>query len=161
MKIIQLTDKSWILKSNDITVGTLFRQDEQFLFMSPEKKAYYNTFEDFTSDYGIKKILNSDDASVIPSHIKLENINGYPVKHDGFKIVDGVNPPRYTKGSTLSKSEFCAGYWIVKNNNTYCQKLCPKYSTINENESIGPFKTKIEMLQKFNTLLKEIKMMGA
>jgi hypothetical protein len=160
MKIIQLTDNSWILKKNDITIGTLFKSTNGLLFMSPERRKQYSSFEDFQKDWGIKKIINDDDVSSSPDDCITNNINGFPIKHKNIKIIENANPPQYIKGNTNSKAIFAAGYWVVKNDNFWVTKLCPKLLTIKDNESHGPFKSRLEMNNVVKILNQEIKMSG-
>lgn len=160
MKIVQLTDNSWILKKSEITVGTLFKGANGLLFMSPEKRKKYASFDEFQKEWGIRKILNADDAGATPDDAISSEINGFPIKHNNVKVIENSDPPQYIKGNANAKAVFAAGYWVVRNGNIWVAKLCPKMQTVEENETHGPFKSRLEMNTALRKLNHEIKMSG-
>ena len=86
---------------------------------------------------------------------EIGNIDGYPVKHLGAVEVKHESLPAYRR-STTSNTLYSAGYYGVKFPNGWVTSYCPKMSTLNENEFLGPFKTKLEMQNSISQKKKAI-----
>jgi len=48
----------------------------------------------------------------------------------------------------MSKSYFCAGYYLVKFANNWAKAYCPKLITLQRYEFQGPFRTKEDMTEQ-------------
>ena len=62
--------------------------------------------------------------------------------------------PVYTK-APKSKSQFCAGYFIICFEKGWRKAYCPKMITLSRYKYKGPMKTKLEMQQVLNNAVKE------
>ena len=62
--------------------------------------------------------------------------------------------PVYTK-TPKSKSQFCAGYYIICFEKGWRKAYCPKMITLSRYEYKGPIKTKLEMQQVLNDAVKQ------
>ena len=62
--------------------------------------------------------------------------------------------PVYTK-TPKSKSQFCAGYYIICFEKGWRKAYCPKMITLSRYDYKGPMKTKLEMQQVLNNAVKE------
>ena len=62
--------------------------------------------------------------------------------------------PVYTK-TPKSKSQFCAGYYIICFEKGWRKAYCPKMITLSRYKYKGPMKTKLEMQQVLNNAVKE------
>lgn len=158
MKLLQLTDNSWIAKENGNSVGTLFRRPEGFLWMTPESHEAFLTFEEFTARFDDVEI-EEDDA--IPNDT-ITMLEGYPIKHQNIIVISGTHPPQYKRDTLKGKAVFAAGYWAVRSGNTWVGKFCPKVATIDANPHYvkGPFKSKIELNHTLALLNRAIKLSG-
>jgi hypothetical protein len=61
--------------------------------------------------------------------------------------------PLFAK-SDKSKSQYCAGYYVIKFRKGWVKSLCPKLITLERNNYYGPFKTENEMKIVLNTVNK-------
>lgn len=142
-KLVQLTTNSWLLRAGVTSSGILFKLEAgDYLFMSPTLKSSYATLEDVSKKFGkLEKEERKSDEQI-------STIRAYPVKHDGIAVVS-EEPPLYTKGGAMV---FAAGYWGLKFTNGWTQAYCPKYETCQKYESVGPFTTRLEMLNHLSML---------
>jgi hypothetical protein len=62
--------------------------------------------------------------------------------------------PVYTK-TPKSKSQFCAGYYIICFEKGWRKAYCPKMITLSRYKYKGPIKSKIEMQQVLNDAVKQ------
>ena len=68
--------------------------------------------------------------------------------------------PVYTK-TPKSKSQFCAGYYIICFEKGWRKAYCPKIITLQRYRYKGPIKTKTEMVAQLNEALKVSKWTAA
>lgn len=80
-------------------------------------------------------------------------VYGYPTSHTPHNVLWNVKLklPLYTKNEK-SSSFYCAGYYIVKYNKTFVDEFMPKLITLQRYEYEGPFKTKIEQLERLKAM---------
>lgn len=142
-KILQLTENSWIFRAGDSNSGILFKTDEGYMFMGPKTRTTYTSLDEVKKKYGNIKVVEREEV------VDNSTLNGYPVKHSVITKVSDM-PPVYTKDN--GKTEYVAGYWGLLFNQGWTQAFCPKKSTIDANESVGPFKNRLEMLNHLSTL---------
>jgi hypothetical protein len=143
-KILQLTENSWILRAGDLNSGLLFKTDEGYLFLGAKTKSTFETLDDVKKKFGNIKVVEREEI------INNNTLNGYPVKHNGQITKVSDQPPVYTKEG--GKTEFVAGYWGLLFQNGWTGAFCPKKSTVDSNENVGPFKNRLEMLNHLSTL---------
>lgn len=141
-KILQLTNNSWLIRAGSGASGLLFKTEADYLFMSPTSRL---TFDDLAA---VEKKFGKLDTEHRVEEEEVANIRGYPVKHQGITVVS-EDPALYTTGGRVV---FAAGYWGLKFTNGWTQAFCPKKRTLEEYESVGPFKNKLEMLNHLGNL---------
>ena len=61
--------------------------------------------------------------------------------------------PLFAK-SSKSKSQYCAGYYVIKFRKGWVKSFCPKLITLERYPFHGPFKTEIEMRNTLNIVNK-------
>lgn len=142
LKLTQLTPHSWLMQVGSVYTGILHRSINEYTVLSNGNISRYNE-KTLKQKYGKITYNEVEEAKSIST------INGYPVKHDNINIVS-EEPPLYTKNT--SDIQFIAGYWCNRFKNGWNLVLCPKYSTVLENESSGPFKHRIEALNMITVL---------
>ena len=84
------------------------------------------------------------------------NVHGYPCPQHPYNPIFDVQKqlPIYTK-TPKSKSQFCAGYYIICFEKGWRKAYCPKMITLSRYKYKGPIKSKIEMQQVLNNAVKE------
>jgi hypothetical protein len=141
-RMIQLTENSWMIKTGNDKSGLLFKMLDKFLFLGLTSRREFETEDD------VIKIFGDFEQSSVVAEETLESIDGYPLKHIGVTLIS-KKPPIYTKGTALT---FCAGYWAIKMTRGWILAFCPKQKTTTENESVGPFKNRLEALNQVGML---------
>jgi hypothetical protein len=138
-----LEDKFWIIENNGIRVGTLSKEIDGFVLTQNGKVSVYDDKlqlnKTFGTEFLVAKITN-------PDKLLEKTVNGFPTKVYPYNEMYDIKRklPLFTK-SDLSKSVYCAGYYLIKFNVTWLKSFCPKLSTLEQNEFKGPYKSEIEM----------------
>jgi hypothetical protein len=142
-KIYQLTNNSWIIRAGVDDSGLLFKKLEGYLFLSATKRIEFNSMNDVSKRFGKlqEEIRENKDT-------QLSIISGFPVRHDNITVIS-EDPPLYTKGTDLI---FAAGYWCEKCATGWNLSFCPKQKTTQKPDVIGPFKNRLEAMNKMNSL---------
>jgi len=141
-----LKNKFWIVEDNNVRVGTLSFNDDQFMLSDSSGTHFFNKTQ-------LKKKLGSD-VSWQKLEIKesvVREIHGFPTSCDPFNSMYDVKQklPLFTK-SNKSKSLYCAGYYIIRFEKGWVKSFCPKLITVERYETRGPFKTELEMRQELS-----------
>lgn len=151
-----LKNKYWIIEDNDVRIGTLSFNNDQYIFTNKSEVCVFNTENDLTNRFGVTVNWKLPEENQID---KKENfdINGYPIGVQPYKCMFDIK----RKISLFSKSEksdslYCAGYFILKFPKGWTKAFCPKLVTIEQYEYKGPFKTLIEMKQALAQANKQI-----
>jgi hypothetical protein len=138
-----LEDKFWIVEQEGIRIGTLTKDNDNFVYSKKGEVQFYNNEKEIASTFGkdflTAKITKEESNSDLTVH-------GYPTRSAPFNSMYDIKRklPLFTK-SEKSKSVYCAGYYLVKFNVNWLKSFCPKLITIERNEFMGPYKTELEM----------------
>jgi hypothetical protein len=148
-KLKPITEKSWLVlnDADENRVGLLTEiRDQYVLMVSGAKQQFLNRKE-------VNKFFNEDVFSSVPAEPIIEDdvkktyfINGYPVDFDNPSevLVKGNRLPLFSKKAT-SEVYYSAGYYCLNFPKNWMPAYCPKLSTLETYEYVGPFKTEIEM----------------
>lgn len=138
----QLLPTSWILFGDGDRLGLVSQEGSQIHLIGKIEPKTYDSLEALADHLGSDLTIEipSDDAP----DVQAGEINGYPVKHGGFRnaVIDPI--ATYTR-TEKSEIRYAAGYYALKFPHGWTAALCPKITTLGEYESIGPFRTKMEM----------------
>lgn len=148
-------NKEWLVKDNGIKIGSISKDKKGYSFLcngrqipldSSEIKNYFGSVlsEESLKQNKIAK-LNEDSYSIYD----------YPCSSRPFDPVYSVKKklPLFAK-SDKSKSQYCAGYYVIKFRKGWVKSFCPKLITLERYQYHGPFKTETEMKQVLNTVNK-------
>ena len=132
-----VSNKFWILKDGSIKVGEVNIQNNKYNVSVHGQQMLYQTRDAVVNDTGI----NLPDVATPANKDKI--IHGYPVQGDYFNAMWDLklNLPLYTKNKD-SKSQFAAGYYVIKIKGTWRSILSPKLIILQRNEYHGPYKEK-------------------
>ena len=90
--------------------------------------------------------------------VQIDNfdVHGFPCSQHPYNPMFDVQKqlPVYTK-TPKSKSQFCAGYYIICFEKGWRKAYCPKMITLSRYKYQGPMKTKLEMQQVLNNAVKD------
>ncbi len=146
--IVKVTENSWLVRASTQNMsGLLQKKNDDIYFLTTTHSEKFDNFNDFEDSYGKIKIV---DKSISNEDIIVE-INGYTVKHKDVIIIDDGDIPLYKKTET-SDIVYAAGYWLVEFASGWVKVLCPKTTTLTENEFKGPYKTNLEAAKELSNL---------
>ena len=156
-----IKDKFWIMESNGQKLGTLQKEESNgWIFLSKNhEKEVFHTKDSLYKKFGDKIFANE---ITVPVKDDKENeatsweVHSFPVNQKPFNPIFDVQKklPIYTKAKK-SKSQFCAGYYIIDFPKGWRKAYCTKLITLQRYDFKGPIKTKIEMQQILNNAIKE------
>lgn len=144
--------KYWIVEAEGEKLGTLSKEKKGYSFMRKGQKVDIADLAVFQTLFGIT--INEDQLkkerakkqTVDKTVSKDYSIYDYPCSSKPYGPVYDVRQklPIYSK-SDKSKSQYCAGYYVIKFRKGWVKSFCPKLITLERYEHRGPFKTEIEM----------------
>ena len=146
-------NKFWIVQNYGQKVGTLQKNKEGYILVTPKDKIHFENVEKVYDAFGhdffecaVKK--NTKDSKVMEAH-------GYPTSTQSFNPLLDVqnNLPLYSK-SRKSKSLYCAGYYTIRFAKGWVKSFCPKLITLQRYDYKGPFTTELEMRQVLSNVSK-------
>ena len=154
-------DKFWIMEQNGEKLGTLQKQaDNGWIFLSKQDKndrQVFHTQESLFAKFGFG-IFDQSNVKQPPQEVQTDNfdVHGYPCSQHPYNPMFDVQKhlPVYTK-TPKSKSQFCAGYYIICFEKGWRKAYCPKMITLSRYRSKGPMKTKMEMQQVLAEAVKQ------
>ena len=152
-------DKFWIVEQNGEKLGTLSKQDDNgWIFLSKkDKRQVFHTQESLFTRFGFN-IFEEGAIKRVEEEVQSDNfdVHGYPCRQHPYNPMFDVQKqlPVYTK-TPKSKSQFCAGYYIICFEKGWRKAYCPKMITLSRYEYKGPIKTKLEMQQVLNNAVRE------
>ena len=119
-------DKFWIVEQNGQKLGTLQKQaDNGWIFLSKQQS---------------KEVFHTQESLFTKF---------------GFGMFDESNIKKPEEEIPKSKSQFCAGYYIICFEKGWRKAYCPKMITLSRYDYKGPIKTKLEMQQVLNDAVKQ------
>jgi len=144
-----IPDKEWIITENSKKIGSISKSKKGYFLTKNGQRVQISNL----SEYGIAL----PDKS-ISSGIKIPEsyvIYEYPCSSKPFDPIYNLKKrlPIFTK-STKSKSQFCAGYYVIQFRKGWVKSFCPKLITLERYPYKGPFKTEQEMKTELNKINK-------
>ena len=152
-------DKFWIVEEHGQKLGTLQKKDDNgWIFLSKkDHRQVFHTQESLFTRFGfnIFEKSNTPEEPIIEQTSNF-TVHGYPCSQSPYNPMFDVQKqlPIYTK-TPKSKSQFCAGYYIICFEKGWRKAYCPKMITLSRYKYKGPIKSKIEMQQVLNNAVKE------
>ena len=153
-------DKFWIVEEHGQKLGTLQKKDDNgWIFLSKkDHRQVFHTQESLFTKFGFNIFEEKQKDSIVDVIKQTDNfeVHGYPCSQHPFNPMFDVQNqlPVYTK-APKSKSQFCAGYYIICFEKGWRKAYCPKMITLSRYKYKGPMKSKIEMQQVLNNAVKE------
>jgi hypothetical protein len=153
--------KFWLVEAEGEKLGTLTKEKKGYSFMRQGRKVDIADLAVFQTLFGItitEEQLKKEKLSKTKSEVKKEEIYtiyDFPCSSKPYNPVYDVRQklPIYSK-SDKSKSQYCAGYYIIKFRKGWVKSFCPKLITLERYDNRGPFKNEIEMRTMLNIMNK-------
>lgn len=151
---VLIPNKEWLLTNDNYKIGSISRSKKGYSFLCKGKKVDFDELEEITSQFGIT-VLDNNLKKITGTDNKIYYIYDYPCSSKAYEPVYSIRKklPLYAK-SSKSKSQYCAGYYIIKFRKGWVKSFCPKLITLDRYPYHGPFKTEIEMKNMLNSINK-------
>ena len=151
-------NKFWIVEEKGQKLGTLQKNDDNgWIFLSKQKdRQVFANEESLRSRFGFNIFDENKQVEAEPEQVDNFDVHGYPCSQHPYNPMFDVQKqlPVYTK-TPKSKSQFCAGYYIICFEKGWRKAYCPKMITLSRYAYKGPMKSKLEMQQVLNNAVKE------
>ena len=148
-----IPNKSWLLETDGLKIGTLSKERSSYSILKNGTKITVGTVKDVKEKLGI---VFHDTVKVSKADSKEFAVYEFPCGSKPFGSVYDIRKrlPIYAK-STKSKSQYCAGYYVIKFRKGWVKSFCPKLITLDRYPFQGPYKTETEMKQALTNLSKK------
>ena len=153
-------DKFSIVEEHGQKLGTLQKKDDNgWIFLSKkDHRQVFHTQESLFTKFGFNIFEEKTKEPIVDVIEQTDNfeVHGYPCSQSPYNPMFDVQKqlPVYTK-APKSKSQFCAGYYIICFEKGWRKAYCPKMITLSRYNYKDPIKTKLEMQQVLNNAVKE------
>jgi hypothetical protein len=134
-----INTNSWILQEWGNRVGVL-SLTEKWNVLDKTGQHSYSSLEELQSLNEWRIDFETGDESSEPA---VDKIGIFPIKHTLPQSIEMEPIVSYTK-TTKSLIRFAAGYWGIRFDHGWTAVFCPKVETVLNNETAGPFTSKIE-----------------
>lgn len=151
-----IPNKEWILEDEGVKIGSISKRKKGYDFLRKGKKFEFKSLEEVKKELGIT-IIDGGAKKKVEAVLQEDSfcIYDYPCSSKPFEPVYNVKKklPLFAK-SAKSKSQYCAGYYVIKFRKGWVKSFCPKLITLERYPYHGPFKTEVEMRAMLNTVNK-------
>jgi hypothetical protein len=151
---VLVPNKEWLVKDGESKIGTIIKNKQGYSFQKHGSQIPFASFEEIKSQFGII-MLDDTVKKIKPVTSDKNSIYDYPCSSRPYEPVYSVKEklPLFSK-SSKSKSQYCAGYYVIKFRKGWVKSFCPKLITLERYPYHGPFKTEQEMKAMLNTVNK-------
>ena len=158
VKLKSITEKSWLVlgDTEDNRIGLLTEIRDQYTLMVQGAKQQFLTRKDVNKFFN-EDIFKNIAEPVVETEVKKDYfINGYPVEFDSPNevLIKGSKLPLFSKKAT-SDVYYSAGYYCLNFPKNWMPAYCPKLTTLDSYEYVGPFKTETEMRLQLTKMRKD------
>lgn len=140
-KLKPITETSWIMHDHGTRIAIVVASGNKFKAIGNLDKKEFDSIEDIGTF--LKASISIEEVAV-ENELTAGDVLGYPIKHTTAHDIVNDAYPSYAK-VVGSKSRFAAGYYGVLFQHGWVFSYCPKISTLEEHQWIGPYRTKLEM----------------
>jgi len=149
-----IPEKEWIIFTDDKKIGSVSKIKKGYAFLKNGIQIKFKSLEEINSQFG-ESIF--DDQLKIKKKDTQNNtdhtIYDFPCGSKPYRPVFNIKKklPLYAKNSK-SKSQYCAGYYIIKFSKGWAKAFCPKLITLERYPFKGPFKQEKDMKEALNNM---------
>lgn len=144
-----IKNKFWVVEDHGQKIATIqARDDGGVVYVNDEQREFFPSVKLLKQKYNIKF-----STPVKVQKGQTNQVYGYPISGKSFNEVYDIKRrlPIYTK-TEKSKSQYCAGYYLLFLNNAWSKTFCPKSISVNRYEYLGPFRSQEEMITKYKEI---------
>jgi hypothetical protein len=138
---VLIPNKEWILEDSGKKIGSIAKNKKGYILLRNGQVYNIKNYKD---------IVDNLDVVITKQKFEIEPLSyfiyDYPCGSKPHGSVYDIKKklPLFAK-SLKSKSQYCAGYYIIQFHKGWVKSFCPKLITIDRNPYRGPFKTETEM----------------
>lgn len=149
---VLVPNKEWIVEDQGQKIGAISKQKKGYAFFRKGQKFEFKSLDEIKQELDLSLIENS---STTKSEEQNNVIYGFPCSSKPFEPVYNVKRklPLFAK-SSKSKSQYCAGYYVIQFRKGWVKSFCPKLITLERYAYYGPYKTENEMRTMLNVVNK-------
>lgn len=149
-----IAGKSWLLEKDGKKIGTLSKEKKTYSFNKQGQKFEVGSLDKVVEELGVR--FEQYSKTAVKAGSDEHTVYDYPCSSKPYNPLYNVRKklPIYAK-STKSKSQYCAGYYVIQFRKGWVKSFCPKLITLERYPFQGPFKTEIEMRTMLNTVGKK------
>lgn len=148
----KVTDNSWIASTNGSPVAFIHRGEGGYTYATPEVTQKFDSMTAIKEFLGGKVKEQVADAASGLDNEALESIEGFPVKHANISVEQAGDRPVYARG----KTQHVAGYWCIRFSKRWVPSFCPLLRTVEQYQSAGPFKNRLEMMTNLSAMNRQV-----
>jgi len=151
---VLVPNKEWIIRQDNSKVGSVAKAKRGYLFIKNGKSLFFKNVEEINNKFGVD-INEAKVVKITPSDPQDYKIYDYPCSSKPFEPVYNIKKrlPLFAK-SSKSRSQYCAGYYVIKFTKGWVKSFCPKLITLERYPFHGPYKTEVEMKKMLNIVNK-------
>ena len=150
---VLVPNKEWLIKNGEFKIGSIIKQKKGYTFNRNGRSIPFYDLDEIKSQLGFIEL--AEPIKKTADTITNKAIYDYPCSSKPYEPVYSVKDklPLFAK-SSKSKSQYCAGYYVIKFRKGWVKSFCPKLITLERYPYHGPFKTEQEMKSMLNTVNK-------
>ncbi len=143
---VLVPEKEWLVKNNKNKIGSIAKSKKGYLFLHKGKSMKFQNLAEIQEQLGIALFEDSIKKIKAEPDSKNYSIYDFPCSSRPYEPVYSVKEklPLYAK-SAKSKSQYCAGYYVIQFRKGWVKSFCPKLITLQRYPYHGPYKTETEM----------------
>jgi hypothetical protein len=149
---ILVPNKEWLVKDDNHKIGSISKSKKGYSFLKGGKQVNFKNLAELKSQVGIG-IFEENIKNIRSEKTEIKNyaIYDFPCSSKPYDPIYNVKKklPLFAK-SDKSKSQYCAGYYIIQFKKGWVKSFCPKLITLERYPFHGPFKTESEMKAMLN-----------
>ena len=149
---VLVPNKEWILANHGQKIGSIAKDKKGYSFLRKGQKFEFKSLKEIKEELGVSELAGKSTSAPTDDQ---NNIYGYPTSSKPFEPVYNVKKklPLFAK-SAKSKSQYCAGHYVIQFRKGWVKSFCPKLITLERYPFAGPFKTEAEMKAMLNSVNK-------
>ena len=151
---VLIPNKEWIVEDSQGKIGSIAKHKKGYSFLRKGRVIGFKDLKQIQQELG-GVVLAEGKSQKFEMEPASYAIYDYPCSSKPFEPVYNVKKklPLFAK-SDKSKSQYCAGYYIIKFRKGWVKSFCPKLITLERYPFQGPCKTEGEMKQMLNAVNK-------
>jgi hypothetical protein len=143
---VLIPEKEWLIRNGSEKIGSISKVKKGYVVLHHGKSVPFKDLAEIKSAIGIA--MFEESINKVKKDIDRSSeysIYDYPCKSKPYEPLFNVQKklPLYTK-RLKSKSQHCAGHYIIKFRKGWVKSFCPKLITLERYPYQGPWKTEEE-----------------